>query len=122
MQLIDAKTFYLRTVRLLFVGQVYFNNGKLREANGLWNECERCIKILLSKEEMKEHNDKDNFIGSLIPLQQLLQTVRLNKCKCLIANFESEEGKREEIGKKMGEIEISEKMAEEGQAANVVTL
>ena len=48
-QLIDAKTFYLRTVRLLFVGQVYFNNGKLKEASGLWNECERCIKILLSK-------------------------------------------------------------------------
>lgn len=72
MQLIDAKTFYLRTVRLLFVGQVYFNNSKLREANGLWSECERCIKILLSKEEMKEHNDHDHFIGSLIPLSTLL--------------------------------------------------
>jgi hypothetical protein len=29
-QAIDAKTFYLRTLRLLYVGQVYFNNGKLR--------------------------------------------------------------------------------------------
>jgi hypothetical protein len=29
-QAIDAKTFYLRALRLLFVGQVYFNNGKLR--------------------------------------------------------------------------------------------
>lgn len=29
-QLIDAKIFYLRTLRLLFVGQVYFNNTKLK--------------------------------------------------------------------------------------------
>jgi len=29
-QAIDAKNFYLRTLRLLFVGQVYFNNNKLR--------------------------------------------------------------------------------------------
>ena len=71
---------------------------------------------------MKEHNDKDNFIGSLIPLNQLMQTVRLNKCKCLIANFESEEGKREEIGTKLGEIEISEKMLDETQSTSVVTL
>ena len=51
-QVIDAKIFYLRTMRLMFVGQVYFNNNKLREAYGLWSECERCIKILISKEEM----------------------------------------------------------------------
>lgn len=29
-QLIDAKIFYLRTLRLLFVGQVYFNNTKIK--------------------------------------------------------------------------------------------
>lgn len=48
-QAIDAKSFYLRTLRLLFVGQVYFNNNKLKEAFGLWSECERCVRILLSK-------------------------------------------------------------------------
>jgi hypothetical protein len=73
-------------VRLLFVGQVYFNNVKLREAYGLWVECERCVKILLSKEEMNEQN-RDSFIGGLIPLQGLLETIRLNKCKCIISNF-----------------------------------
>lgn len=36
-QAIDAKSFYLRTLRLLFVGQVYFNNQKLKEAHGLWS-------------------------------------------------------------------------------------
>jgi len=38
-QLIDAKIFYLRSLRLLFIGQVYFNNNKLKEAYGLWCEC-----------------------------------------------------------------------------------
>ena len=26
----DAKTFYVRTVRLMLVGQVYFNNDKIK--------------------------------------------------------------------------------------------
>lgn len=38
-QVIDAKNFYLRTLRLMFVGQVYFNNDKIKEAYSLWNEC-----------------------------------------------------------------------------------
>jgi hypothetical protein len=34
---IDEKAFYFRTLRLLFVGQVYFNNEKVKEAFSLWN-------------------------------------------------------------------------------------
>ena len=51
-QAIDAKNFYLRTLRLLFVGRVYSNNGKLKEAYALWSECHRCLNILNSKQEM----------------------------------------------------------------------
>jgi hypothetical protein len=76
-------------MRLMFVGQVYFNNNKLREAYGLWSECERCIKILISKEEMNETKN-DGFIGSLIPLDTLEKNIRISKCKCTIKNFECE--------------------------------
>lgn len=86
-QAIDAKNFYLRTLRLLFVGQVYFNNGKLREAYGLWGECERCVRILLSKQEMNEAQEDQRFIGGLVALPRILEQVRANKCRTLIANF-----------------------------------
>lgn len=118
-QTIDAKIFYLRTLRLLFVGQVYFNNQKIREAYGLWGECERCIKILLSKEEMNQ-NKSDGFIGCLISLEVLLENVRKNQCQCIIANFANEEGSRDDLNKKMGEVEIEEKKIEE--QAHSVTL
>lgn len=55
---IDEKAFYLRTLRLLFVGQVYFNNDKIKEAYGLWQECQKALRILLSKEEMKNEKQK----------------------------------------------------------------
>ena len=45
-QRIDSKVFYLRALRLSLVGQVYFNNDKIKEAYSLWGECERCLKIL----------------------------------------------------------------------------
>lgn len=47
---IEEKSFYLRNLRLLFVGQVYFNNDKIKEAYGLWSECEKSVRTLLSKE------------------------------------------------------------------------
>ena len=40
---VDAKIFYYRTLRLFFVGQVYYNNEKIKEAFSLWQECERCL-------------------------------------------------------------------------------
>lgn len=33
---VDAKIFYYRTLRLYFVGQVYYNNDKIKEAFSLW--------------------------------------------------------------------------------------
>ena len=33
----DDVSFYYRTLRLHFVAQVYFNNGKLTEAYSLWS-------------------------------------------------------------------------------------
>jgi predicted nucleic acid-binding protein len=56
-QIIDGKNFYIRTLRLIYVGQVYYNNDKIKEAYGLWSEAERCLKILNSKEEMNENKD-----------------------------------------------------------------
>lgn len=56
-QKIDAKNFYLRALRLMFVGQVYFNNDKIKEAYGLWAECERCMKILIAKQDIEENKD-----------------------------------------------------------------
>jgi hypothetical protein len=50
----------------------------------------------------------DGFIGSLLSLAGLEAQVRVNKCKCVVANFEIEEGKREDITQKMGEVNISE--------------
>lgn len=108
MQAIDAKNFYLRALRLLFVGQVYFNNSKLKEAYGLWSECERCIKILFSKEEMNENKDDEKFIGSLMPLSRILEQVRTCKCKCLILNYENEEAKKDDLNKKINEIDIND--------------
>jgi hypothetical protein len=106
-QAIDAKTFYLRALRLLFVGQVYFNNSKLKEAFGLWGECERCLRILASKAEMGEGED-ERFIAALMPLPRILEQVRTAKCRCLIQNYESEEAKKDDLNKKIHEIEISE--------------
>lgn len=40
---VDAKIFYYRSLRLFFVGQVYYNNDKIKEAFSLWQECERCL-------------------------------------------------------------------------------
>jgi hypothetical protein len=56
---------------------------------------------------MNEHSDKEHFIGSLIPLPTLLETIRLNKCKCLIAHFHTEEGRKDDLGKKIADIEIT---------------
>ncbi len=33
---VDSKIFYYRTLRLFFVGQVYYNNDKIKEAYSLW--------------------------------------------------------------------------------------
>ena len=33
---VDSKIFYYRTLRLFFVGQVYYNNDKIKEAFSLW--------------------------------------------------------------------------------------
>ena len=43
---IDACIFFVRTIRLNLVGQVYYNNGKVKEAYSLWNECERCLETV----------------------------------------------------------------------------
>lgn len=56
----------------------------------------------------------DSFIGSLISLDSLEQTIRVNKCKSMISNFQIEQGKKDDITKKMGEVKISEMKAEEG--------
>ena len=52
---LDAQVFYIRTLRLMLVGQVYINNDKIKEAFGLWNECEKCIKIISSNEHTPEN-------------------------------------------------------------------
>jgi hypothetical protein len=42
----------------LFVGEVYFRNDKVKEAFGLWQECDKALRILQSKEEMKNEKTK----------------------------------------------------------------
>ena len=71
---------------------------------------------------MNEHADNEHFIGSLIPLTQLLNSVRSSKANCLIAHFQAEDAKKDELGKKIADIEITEKIAEERPASNLLTL
>ena len=40
-------------------------------------------------------------------------TIRNNKCKCMIANFEVEEGKTEDVTKKMKEVNLNENKPED---------
>ena len=58
-------------------------------------------------------NKSDGFIGCLISLQNLQENIRMNKCKSIISNFEVEEGKNDELNKKMKEVTISEVKQEE---------
>lgn len=48
---VDAKIFYYRTLRLYFVGQVYYNNEKIKEAYSLWQECERCLESVKNSQQ-----------------------------------------------------------------------
>lgn len=57
---------------------------------------------------MNETN-KDSFIGSLISLESLMESVRKNQCRCIISHFESEEGTKDELNEKMREVEIDER-------------
>ena len=50
----------------------------------------------------------EGFIGCLISLTALHQTIRVNKCKCIINNFEIEEGKKDDLTKKIKEVTITE--------------
>ena len=79
-QIIDAKIFFIRTIRLMLVGQVYFNNEKIKEAYGLWNECERCIKIISNNEHTTEE--------PLIEVTKLMEGVRVGKLKCVLKHSE----------------------------------
>jgi hypothetical protein len=116
-QAIDAQIFYLRTLRLLFVGQVYFNNQKLKEAHALWQECQRCTNILLSKQEM---NKQDSFIGCLIALDTLGSQIRKNLCLSLISNYHQENTKNQELTQNVKQIRIEEQ--QEDQTSGEVTL
>ena len=107
-QAIDAKNFYLRTLRLLFVGRVYSNNGKLREAYALWSECHRCLNILTSKQEMESDNEEQEFIKTLVPLATLTEQVRHAKAECVIQNYHVEHGKEAELQGKMKEMDLEE--------------
>jgi hypothetical protein len=50
-QALNAESFYTKTLRLMLVAQVYFNNEKHREAFSLWRECERCLKMMENQQE-----------------------------------------------------------------------
>lgn len=68
--------FYLRMLRLLFVGQVYEKNDKIKEAYGLWKECEKALSILETKEEMKTEKQRqlsanDPLNCTLVPLSEI---------------------------------------------------
>ena len=54
-------------------------------------------------------NKGDGFIGSLVSLKNIYTSIRTNKCKCIISNFEIEEGAKDELNKKMKEVKITEK-------------
>ena len=62
----------------------------------------------MSKEEMNENKDDDHFIGSLIPLGKILDQVRTVKCKSIILNYEAEEAKKDDLSKKINEIDIND--------------
>ena len=59
---------------------------------------------------MKETGEDEKFIGSLTPLPKMLEQVRASKCRCLIQNYESEEAKKDDLSKKINEIEIGEQV------------
>lgn len=50
---------------------------------------------------MNENKEDQKFINSLVSLSKIKDQIRLNKCKCLIANFENQEIKKEEISNKI---------------------
>ncbi len=43
-----------------------------------------------------------------MPLPRILQQVRAAQCRSLIANFESEESRKDELGKRFNEIDIAD--------------
>ena len=59
------------------------------------------------------NENKDGFIGSLISLDHIHKTVRINKCKCMIQNYELEETQKDDLNKKMKEVNITEKTGQD---------
>lgn len=57
---------------------------------------------------MNENKDDDHFIGSLIPLGKILDQVRTVKCKSIILNYETEEAKKDDLSKKINDIDINQ--------------
>jgi hypothetical protein len=57
---------------------------------------------------MNESRDDERFIAALMPLPRILQQVRAAQCRSLIANFEGEESRKDDLGKRLHEIDITD--------------
>lgn len=97
---IDAYIFFVGTIRRMLVGQVYYNNGKVKEAYSLWNECERCLNTV--------RNSKEAMALELVDMEQVTQNVKVSKMKCVIENYRSSEGPKQELNREMDEMKIEE--------------
>lgn len=82
------------------MGQVYYNNGKVKEAYSLWNECERCLNTV--------RNSKEAMALELVDMEQVTQNVKVSKMKCVIENYRSSEGPKQELNREMDEMKIEE--------------
>lgn len=95
----DDVSFYYRTLRLHFVAQVYFNNGKLTEAYSLWSEAERCLQICKSKDRVND---------AIFPLKLADQLVRTGKLNSWIEFSSKREGQMNEVQQGVQGITIKE--------------
>lgn len=57
---------------------------------------------------MNENKDDEKFIGSLIPLNRMMEMIRSHKIRSVIQNYESEQGKKEDLNKKLNQVELTE--------------
>jgi hypothetical protein len=71
---------------------------------------------------MNENQGNDKFIGSLISLPAMMNLVRGNKVKSVIQNYESEEHKKDDLNKKINEIDIEEEKVDNSHNISSLTL
>jgi hypothetical protein len=100
---LDDLSFYYRTLRLHFVAQVYFNNGKLTESYSLWSEAERCLQICKSKDRIQE---------GVFQLKLADQLVRVGKLNSWIDFSSKSSSQLKEVEQGVESLKIKEEVTE----------